>query len=76
MVENRGEGLPSENLRERVKGRACNSPLSRRASVEGVERSVGAVSQRGQRDGNGKRDWRASATKLKEVRNIFMIFPG
>lgn len=32
--ENRWEGLGSENLRERVKGRACNSPLSRRASVE------------------------------------------
>lgn len=30
----------------------------------------------GKRDGNGRRDLRASAPELKEVRNIFMIFPG
>lgn len=41
------------------------------------ERAAGVVSQQGQeRDGNGKRDSGASAPKLKEVRNIFMIFPG
>lgn len=48
--ENRWEGLGSENLRERVKGRACNSPLSRRASVEeGVNALRGWFLNRGRR---------------------------
>ena len=43
----------------------------------GLNARWGVVSQRGREGhGNGKRDLRASAPKLKEVRNIFMIFPG
>lgn len=69
-VENRCSVLRDENLRQRVKGRECNSPLSRRASVERLARGVGTVS-RGVVEVPG-----ASSPESKEVRNVFMIFPG
>lgn len=40
-IESHCTGFPSVNLQERVKGRACNSPLSRRASVGGWTRGGG-----------------------------------
>lgn len=66
-TENHCSVLRDENLRQRVKGRECNSPLSRRASVG----PRGWGFSRGNREGPG-----ASSPESKEVRNVFMIFPG
>lgn len=75
--ENRWEGLGSENLRERVKGRACNSPLSRRASVEeGVNALRGWFLNRGRR---GTAQWEkglgGQCSEVKRGPQHFHDFP-
>lgn len=79
FIENHWSNLGDVNLQERVKGRACNSPLSRRlpsrVAKQGLEYENGEARVPVPVPVPGLDAARFSA-KSKEVHAVFMIFRG